>query len=528
MPIATIQLPNGRKAKIEVPKGATNEQIEEFVMSQPQFQEVDVNQEAKPSFIERLGQFGVGKGGSGLLPSKETLAKVPEALLELGPGLGELGAGAFQIGSELLGREDLSRKIGQQVAKEREGLTGAQKAGRAIGQIIGTAPIGGVGLGGAIASGSAVSALSPTQEGTLTERLKQTETGALVSAATFGIIKGTGAAAAKTKEIVQNSVKGIKSGLGIKTIEQIGEGTQALKNKASQLYDDMRKIGADLNPRTVNKITTDLDKTLLASGKLNSKLHGDTLSVLKGMRADTKAGELSLEGLDQYRQLLGQVVKKNTEITGSVTPDGLKANILIDKIDDIVEKLNPSDLGKGGKQATELLSQARNDWGIYKKYEKIASLAEKADGDPNRIKQVFQSFINNKKNLRGFNPDEIKALRNAATNETGEKLLKQLGKFGFDLGSSATQGNTALPVASIFAGGLAGSPIGGAALAASGTVARKAQKLIASGKVNDALTLIQSGGNSAAEIISKIPNEKARTKLLTKLLSVGAAQQSTQ
>jgi hypothetical protein len=45
MPIATIQLPNGKIADIEVPQGATPEEIESFVMSSP---ELGGQQEMQP------------------------------------------------------------------------------------------------------------------------------------------------------------------------------------------------------------------------------------------------------------------------------------------------------------------------------------------------------------------------------------------------------------------------------------------------------------------------------------------------
>ena len=217
------------------------------------------------------------------------------------------------------------------------------------------------------------------------------------------------------------------------------------------------------------------------------------------------------------------MVKKNTDTVGSINPDGLKAQILIDKLDDSIEKLSPSDLNSSGTDAIQLLNQARKEWKIFKKFQKITNIVEKADGDANKTKAAFKRFVNNKKNLRGFSAQEQDALRTAAKSNTSEDVLKSLGKFGFDAS------NTALPVLSVLGGSLAGSPVSGVVTVSAGTAARKLQKLVANGKVEDALSLIQQGGiKNVAEVITKIPSKKTQQELLTRLLPVGVVQQSTQ
>lgn len=478
----------------------------------------------EPSFLERFGRAGIPQGGTGLLPSREAFAPIGEAALEIGPGLGELAVGAVQRGAEVLGQEEFSGRLGEQQAREREGLTTAQRTGRVAGQIIGTAPIaaGGALLPGIIKGAGAVSALTPTEEGTAEAAVKQIGIGVTAGLATLGIIKGTGAAVNKAKEIAQSSIKGVKAGTGARNIQELTDETINLKEKASSIYDALRETNADLAEKAGARIITGLDDALITSGKLNARLHGDTLSVVRGIRAEAKAGKITLEGLDQQRQLLNQVVQKNTDTIGSVNPDGLKAQILINKLDDSIEKLSPSDLNSSGTEAIQLLTQARKEWKVFKKFQRITNIVEKADGDANKTKAAFKRFVNNKKNLRGFTAQEQEALKRAAKSNTAEDVLKSLGKFGFDAS------NTALPVLSVLGGTLAGSPGAGVATVASGTIARKLQKLVANGKVEDALTLIQEGGVDVAEVITKIPSKKVQQELLTRLLSVGAAQQSIQ
>lgn len=485
----------------------------------------------QPSILERIGRFGIPEGGIGILPSREALGTAGEAALQIGPGLGELGAGAVQLGAELAGQEQFARQVGQQVTREREALTPAQKTGRVAGQIIGTAPIAATGalIPSVVRGAGAVSALTPTEEGTAEAKVKQIGAGVTTGLTTAGIIKTAGGAAQKARQLGQEAIKRVKSGIGARNVEALEGATQALKQKSSDLYARLRNLNSDIKPEAGTKLVTKLDDALIKSGKLNQKLHGDTISVVDDIRKDAKIGDISLEGLDQHRQNLSAVVKKNTDtISGQVNADGQKATMLIDELDSLVDRLKPTDLGTTGAEARALLTEARKDWRIYSKFQRIANLAEKADGDPNRTKALFQQFVAKKKNLRGFTPDEVKALKFAAANTGGEKLLKTFGKFGFDFGSSATAGNTALPALSLFTGGIAGAPIGGGLAVTGGTAARQLQKLVARGKVDDALSLIQQGGVDAAEAISKIPSQKARQQLLTRLLSVGAAQQSTQ
>ena len=235
----------------------------------------------KPSLLERLGRAGIPKGGTGILPSKESLATAGEFVSEFGPGLGELGAGAVQLGAEVLGQEGFAKRIGQQVEKGREGLTTAQKAGRVGGQIIGTAPIaaGGTLLSAAIKSAGAISALTPTEEGTAEAKVKQIGTGVATSVATLGAIKGGGKLVSGIRNQSKEAIKRVKSGLVARTIQELEEGSVALKTKSQDVYAKMRELNSDINPKAGTKLVTQLDKALTDSGKLNQKLHGDTMSV---------------------------------------------------------------------------------------------------------------------------------------------------------------------------------------------------------------------------------------------------------
>ena len=146
-------------------------------------------------------------------------------------------------------------------------------------------------------------------------------------------------------------------------------------NSAGSSASPSKSIKSTLTPKATKEVFTGIDSALSESGIMNKRLHGDTLGIMSDLKklAKEKSGNVSIEELDQYRQLLGDVIKKNTDIAGKLNADGLKANIAIDKLDDVVENLKP-ELITGGKGAVNLLNQARTEWGRYRKFDAISKL----------------------------------------------------------------------------------------------------------------------------------------------------------
>lgn len=561
MPIATVQLPNGKIADIEIPQGATPQEIESFVMSQPEFaqqtseapqQPIQPEQSNLPqeSFQEanrrRVGQFAMG------LPNAFGNALIGG--VQAGADLGDKAVRMIDqiyFGDSLSGQKLFGERLAEQVKKRKEEqaqLPAAERAGIKIGELIPYATMGastgakvatatgskiaGLIAGGAVGGGE-MTALSPQEEAGLGNRVVETAKGAATGAA-FGAGLGVGGKAVQlagqgAAKLGEDIIKGYKArpveavaGFTNKPVETLDAVAQAIKDKSSNLYTQMREAGANIRPSATGTIFKEIDNALNESGIMNARLHGDTLGIVSDLKdlAKGKKGNIGLEELDQYRQLLGDVVKKNTDVAGKLNADGLKANIAIDKLDDVVENLKPNYLVESGDpKAVELLNQARDEWKRYRKFDSISNIVRKADGDPNRIKTLMQNFVNNPKNLRGFTSVEKDALRNASRNSNSEGLLKAVGKFGFDLGSGRNIGNAALPVGSILVGGGTGGM-----LATVGTVARQAQKLSARGKVEDVLKLIQGQEPKVASKAIQQLSPKTRDFVITNILTKTATQ----
>lgn len=421
--------------------------------------------------------------------------------------------------------EDISQVFAEKAAQKRqqaeEGGTAYQvgRFGAKIAPFLagGTSALSLLG-GGALASGTELS-----EETGLKNRLQQAAIGAGTSLVGGKALQGIGQLAKGGGALGKTIIQGTKA----RPVDKLDEVANAIKQKSSALYQTMRDSGATLTPQATGKIVTGIEKKIVETGKLNARLHGDTLGVLDDIKQAAKSGKLGLEELDQYRQLLGDVVSKNTDVAGKANPDAMKATQAINQLDDVIENARPEFLiGSGSKEGVQFLNEARQEWKRYRKFDAITNILRKADGDANKIKSGLTQFINKPKNLRGFSQAEKDALKDAATNTTSEKLLKTFGKFGFDLGGSATPGNTFLPAVTSFAG-FGGVP-GSVPAVVGGTIARQAQKLAAKGKVEDVLKLIEGLEPAVkTEVIQKLPKgqqTKILKDILTRAASIGVAQ----
>jgi hypothetical protein len=566
MPIATIQLPNGKIADIEVPQGATPQEIESFVMSNPELggqqpQPAPQPQTQPMQSLAELEQIA-GKNQTYLqenLPASQGIVGL-ETVENVGRGinigLGNAAVGAFQAATDVgekaaslierlyfgdnLNMDTIGNRLANQVKQRNElqaQLPTSQRVGVAIGQSlpylatgVGTGAkvaqtagkVAGLASGGAV-SGAVSSALSPQEQASLGNRAVETVKGGAIGGAVgagFGVAEKVASSAVTLgKDILAGfkarPVEAI-AGFTSKPVETLDSISEAIKEGSTNAYKAMRESGAIFKPETTKSIFTGIDDALKENGILNPRLHGDTIGILEDLKtlAKEKNGAIGLEELDQYRQLLGDVVKKNTDISGKINADALKANIAINKLDDVVDNLGANALSKGDQKTLDLLNTARTEWSRYRKFDAISSIVKKADGDPNRTKTLLQNFVNNPKNLRGFSPAEVEALKRAKTNSTAEGLMKAVGKFGFDIGSGRNAGNSALPIGSILIGGGTGG-----LTALVGTVARQAQKLSAKGQIDDVLKLIQGQEPQVASKVIQQLSPKTRDFVLTNVLT---------
>lgn len=279
--------------------------------------------------------------------------------------------------------------------------------------------------------------------------------------------------------------KTIGAGIAARGPEALTDAANDIRSQASNLYKQSRDAGAIISQEHGIDIADQIVSAVKDTGKLNADLHKNTLSVLSDIKSAAEQGPLSLEEFDQFRQLLGDSVSKGTDITGKLDGDAYKSKKAIQALDKSVEGLKPDNIISGSPEAVDLLNQGRQMWQKYRKFDAVAQVVKKADGDPNKIKTALQRLSSNDKKTAGFTKLEKTALKKASSPTLGYSALKGLGRFG------VTPGNVYLPIVT---GGLAsmagGGPLG-ASLVGAGTVARQAQKYLARGHAEQLLKTIE-------------------------------------
>lgn len=276
--------------------------------------------------------------------------------------------------------------------------------------------------------------------------------------------------------------KQVLKGMAARTPEQIDDAARVLKQQASDLFNQSREFGSALNRNRAINISNRLDSAVKSAGRTNAKIHGDTLSVLKDFKNFTKQGDVHIEDLHQFRQLLNQVIDKNTDAIKGLNPDAYRALRAKQALDESIRSIKPIDVVGGNAEAANLLMKAIDQSARFNKFDDISYIIKKAEGDPNKIQAAFKRFINRPKNLKGFTDQEVAIMKSIANPGKADAILKGLGRFGVD------PQNIFLP---IIGGHIVAGPAG-SALLSSGTIARQLRKVSSRAKPEELLKTIES------------------------------------
>lgn len=285
MPIATVQLPNGKIADIEIPQGATPQEIESFVMSQPEF----AQQPAAPQAPEASQQP--------IQPTQEPQSfqernRVRAANFAKGipQGLGNAFIGGVQAATDVgekaaqlieklyfgdnLQMNTFGNRLADQVKArkaEQAQLPTFERAGIFVGEVaptiaagVGTGArvaaatgsrIAGIATGGGI-GGATSSAVSMQEQAGLGNRAVETAKGAATGAA-FGVGLGVGG------KVVRAIGKGAKSLVTAKSAEDI-LAARLPKEQTTALLEQLKTATPD-NPVLLPDIAGDSTKGLTRS-----------------------------------------------------------------------------------------------------------------------------------------------------------------------------------------------------------------------------------------------------------------------
>lgn len=231
--------------------------------------------------------------------------------------------------------------IGSQLASglATGGLASTTKAGQILtnslrgGNILtraGARAVAGAASGAAYGAGAA-------DEG---QRTEGAEYGAVLGGGVSTLAPIVGAAINTGIDATKNAWNGRFS----KVVDNLQMLHDSIKDYSQKNYQIMKDANATISPEGGQAIISNINKALSDSGRTTSTLHGDTLSALEDLKNEAQSGNLTLEGLDQYRQSFRDVINKNSSKIDGMKPDALKASNAINAIDDTVNALIDKDL----------------------------------------------------------------------------------------------------------------------------------------------------------------------------------------
>jgi hypothetical protein len=364
-------------------------------------------------------------------------------------------------GAVATGGAGAATKIGAKLANS---LRGGGTAAR-----IGKGALAGAASGSAYGFGSG--------EGGLENRLGSAVKGGAAGALLGGAVGSLPSAASSLRKGTSNAITGVSA----RNADEVEVAIEKMHDVASPLYQRMRALDDSLSDGAKTSLITKIDDALRNPEiEYIPELSEKTNKIVGSLRSRAEAGSLGVSTLDQY-------MRKLSRVAGD-PEDKFTAGVVKSTIRNHLDELTEKDLMNGSKEAVELLNQARAASARAFRYEDVAEVIRKANGDPNKIKTGLSNFL--LKNGSKYSGEELEALKTAAKSSVPESIMKGLGRFGFE------PKNVFMPlVGGATTTALLGGPAG-IALTVTGTAARQGQKLLARGKAEKALRALE--GNSGA------------------------------
>lgn len=275
---------------------------------------------------------------------------------------------------------------------------------------------------------------------------------------------------------------------------------EALKTESQKLYNSPAVKRLMVEPQAFDDMVDDVTRKLVDRG-FDPDVHRESAAVLRKLMKSKGVGQ-KLEDIDGLRQLANDlrvgIDKKEARIAG----------ILIDRLDDFVNKLKPSDLLSGDpKAAANAIVKARSLWSRKSKAEIVENLFYRAEnavganytnaGMETALRQQFRSLANNPKLMGKFTPQERDAILKVVRGGKLQNVLRFFGKFApSGLISTTLSGG---------AGYALGGPVGAAGVMAAGSGAKSAAARIGLKNARVVDEMVRSGQPIARPPVANLP-----------------------
>lgn len=222
-----------------------------------------------------------------------------------------------------------------------------------------------------------------------------------------------------------------------KLLEESAPSIDALRKRATALYDDIAKMDAVIPQDRLGKLAIDVFDQMKKSG-LNQKLSPKAWGAMEELQKAAQAGGISPSDLETLRKIAGAA---KSDATNKLEMN--LGRIMQNQIDDFLSNLPEGAItGLDGARAGAILKEARGLTQQRKKAEVIEEAIEiastRASGFETGLRNEFGNISRRiiKGRLKGFTNEEIKAIRKVSEGGSFENVAKVLGKFGVSEGGA--------------------------------------------------------------------------------------------
>lgn len=487
MPIATIQTPDGQIVKMQVPEGATEDQILGFMQQNympASESHDDVPLASEKDFFEQRGIYGNDAGPVNAYMYGITGGQIPFGNV-VTSGLGA----AYAKGSDLFRKENkfddqsIADLYYQSLADTKVTQDKNQPATLA-GNVTGAASVLPMAfskaLYGKVPTNGLRGKLNEIPEKTsqiynyIRGGQKAQNAGKLARAGRLGLQSAKGAALAVPTGALygageadpEGRLEGAGRGAGVAAAvgaagpsaglaahavgrglnklntKSIIPGAEQIRQKASELYQLADQRGGVLSANFTDDFLDRLNK-LKPQTEMGQMVGGDdALSVMTEKLNQIRGRPMTLQAAQEIDEIIGDAIDSHVEM-GMLKKSGKKLqdvqNLLRGMIDDVDERFV-----EGGKEGFDALKEARQMWSSSFKLndiEKILMRAEMSDNPATVIKNGFRTLSTNASKLRGYTPDERKFIEQAAKGNMASDILRTGGSRLIPIITGASTGN---------------------------------------------------------------------------------------
>ena len=246
-------------------------------------------------------------------------------------------------------------------------------------------------------------------------------------------------------------------------------GTSAYaKQVASNYYKIADQSGGTLSPQFTNKFVDSVaaaDKQTEAGratvGQTEVNKLADRLQAIKDQ-------PMTLQAAQEVDEGIGSLITKEFGVKG-LSPDGVKLLEIQHGFRDMIENAGPGEV-TGGTDGFDALGPARKAWAQSRKLDDLERIQQRADLTDNpatSVRTQIRTLLTNRAKVRGYSPEEVAALTDAADRGVvggalhvfGSRLLPlAAGAVGLSHGpvSAAIHAAIAQPVAGALRAGASG------------------------------------------------------------------------